>query len=205
MTESLLKSNVIFCEMMSHPALFTHPNPKVVAILGDDNNSIAFEVLKHTNLTNIHIIQQMPQTESIVDPRIIPHKQHHWPKEFHDSLDILITLTEPNPESLQHYFKLLHKDGILIQASASPFEPDAIKSLVTQLKIIGFHDLHILNFPEPNYPSGWRTATIALKSGVFKRLREKAIYNRSFKTHYYNFDIHRASMVLPEFMRETII
>jgi spermidine synthase len=209
MTESLLKNHhIIFCEMMSHPVLFTHPHPKSVAILGDDDNSILSEVLKHTDLTDIHLIQDAPLLIPFLDgPKIIRHDRHHWLKEpnAHDSLDILITLNEPTPTVLQDYFNLLHKEGILIQASASPFDPLLLKSLITQLKTIGFHDLHIIHFPQPHYPSGWRTATIALKYGVFKRLREKAIYNKPFKTHYYNFDIHRASMVLPEFMRDTMI
>jgi spermidine synthase len=205
MTESLLKNNnIIFFEMMTHPVLFTHPQPKIVGILGDDDNGILCEVLKHSSLTEIHQIKENHPTQLVDDPRIILHEHHHWMKECKSHpLDILITLTEPAPDLLQQYFHLLKDDGLLIQISTSPFEPEPLKSLITQLKITGFHDLHILHFPEP--PSGWRTATIALKNGVFKRLREKAIYNKSFKTHYYNFDIHRASMVLPEFMRETII
>ena len=207
MTEALLKSNdVIFCEMMSHPVLFTHPHPKIVGILGDDENQIITEVIKHPELTEIHHARQQTQIAKHNDARIKQHDQSSWQELSKSSLfDVLIALTEPNSDTLHHYFNSLHHDGLLIQASASPFNPQALKSLVAQIKTAGFRDLHILNFPQPSYPTGWRTAIIALKHGVFKRLREKVIFNKSFKTHYYNFDIHRASMVLPEFMREAVI
>jgi spermidine synthase len=205
MAESPLKSNnVIFCEMMSHPALFSHQNPKIVGIIGDNDQAILSEVLKHTHLTEVQHIQTTHLNQSPEDLRIKHYEYSDWLQISH-SLDLLITLTEPTSELLQHYFNQLNQNGILIQVAASPFDPHLLKSLLTEIKKTGFHDLQTLHFPQPNYPAGWRMAIIALKQGVFKHLREKDIYNKPFKTHYYNFDIHRASLVLPEFMRETVI
>jgi len=205
MTESSLKSNnVIFCEMMSHPVVFSHQSPKTLGIIGDQENTILNEVLKHSQLIEIQSIITKELEPSSADSRVKKYDYSNWTETSHN-LDILITLTDPTPETLQHYFTQLNNDGILIQTAASPFDNQPLKLLVNQLKTSGFQDLQILHFPQPNYSGGWRVAVIALKQGVFKRLREKDIYNKSFKTQYYNFDIHRASMVLPEFMRETVI
>ncbi|HEX2549258.1 MAG TPA: polyamine aminopropyltransferase, partial [Gammaproteobacteria bacterium] len=104
---------------------------------------------------------------------------------------------------LKNYYPLLQTNGILIQKSVSPFEIATLQHLIQDLKSVGFTECQILNFPQPSLDSGWRTAVMAMKQGVFKRLREKNIFNKTFKTHYYNFDVHQASLVLPEFMRET--
>jgi spermidine synthase len=205
MTESSLKSNnVIFCEMMSHPVIFSHSHPKTLGIVGDNENTILNEVLKHSQLVEIQSILTKELEPIFQDDRVKKYDYRNWTKTSHN-LDILITLAEPSPDTLQQAFNQLHSDGILLQAAASPFESKPLRLLINQLKVAGFQDLQILHFPQPNYPGGWRMAIIALKTGTFKRLREKNIYNKSFKTQYYNFDIHRASLVLPEFMRETVI
>jgi spermidine synthase len=204
MTEARLDSHsVIFDEMMTHPLLFTHPHPKTISIIGDQENRILREVIKHANLTEIHQINTKPSDTH--DPRVIYHDATTWTKPTNQSfLDTIISTLEPTAENLHDYFTWLHKDGLLIQTAGSAFDAQPAKTLISQLKTIGFHDFHLLTFPQLNAFSGWRIAVIALKYGSFKRPREKAIYNKSFKTHYYNFDIHRASMVLPEFMREAI-
>lgn len=205
MTESPLKSNhLIFCEMVTHPAIFSHHNPKTVGIIEDSDNIILSEALKHPYLAEIQSIATHPLDSSVIDTRIKKYEYRDWLKSSH-SLDVLISLTDPTPELLQHYFNQLHHDGILLQIGTSPFDNQPLKLLANQLKKTGFHDLQTLHFPEPSYQAGWRIAMLALKQGTFKRLREKDIYNKPFKTHYYNFDIHRASLVLPEFMREALI
>src|SRR5688572_22552851 len=41
------RDNFLYHEMMSHPALFTHPNPKTVVIIGGGDCGTLREVLKH--------------------------------------------------------------------------------------------------------------------------------------------------------------
>ena len=45
---------------------------------------------------------------------------------------------------------------------------------------------------------------MATKRAAFKRVREKEIFNRPFTTRYYNYDVHKAALVLPEFMRSEL-
>jgi spermidine synthase len=45
---------------------------------------------------------------------------------------------------------------------------------------------------------------MARKGGEIAGFRERGAQSKAFKTRYYNVDIHRAALVLPEFMREAL-
>jgi len=188
MLEPALLPDTIFREMMSHPVLFTHRDPKKIAIFGDKENQILYEVLKHPNILEIY--HAFPKEKN---SRILNQLTKEW--------DIVIDPDDPNDNHLQKYYALLSEEGILIQKSPPPFELNALQSLCHHLKHIGFREMQLVHFPQP---SGWGSAIMVTKKGVLKRPREKKIFNKPFKTLYYNFDTHQASLVLPEFMKEDI-
>lgn len=192
---------VIYNEMLAHPALFTHPQPKKVAIMGDKDKGILHEVLKHDKVLEVHSDQILDNADERIH-RLSANTLETCPL---NSFDIFININDCSEAELRTYYHLLHHDGILIQQSQSLFEPTSLKSLALCLQTIGFTDLHILHFPQPHSSISWRSAIMALKKGIFKRVREKAIYNKTFKTHFYNHDIHRAALVIPEFMRDEFI
>lgn len=197
------QNNTIFYEMMSHPALFTHPHPLKVAIIGDEEGRILQEVIKHHHLNHITYVT----TQNTIAPETSA-KVHHcelnkWLKKVEpQSLDVIIHAGQPHVELLTRFFALLTHDGILIQQSNSPFDVKANKKIAHQLQEAGFHHQQILNFPQPSYTLGWRSIIMSTKRQGFKRVREKAVFTKPFKTYYYNLDTHKASLVLPEFMRE---
>jgi len=198
MTEIIEKdTDLIFFEMMAHPVLFTHQNPKKIVLLGDNTHLILPEVLKHSNIVEIHEIA--PRSGQYVDNKLVFHTELSSLKA--DSVDIIINASDL--DITQQLFGLLHKDGILIQQSVSPFAINPLKSSIHALHQTGFSDVQLLSFPQPNYSTGWRSILMALKHGMFKRLREKIIYNKPFKTAYYNYDMHKAATVLPEFIRDS--
>lgn len=207
MTEFNVKDEVIYQEMMSHPALFMHPHPKKIAILGDDDCGILQEVLRHADVNEIQHVNEKP-------PRLIHHDDRtllytetlsKWVEEIPEaSLDIIIIAEEPTPKYFKHFFKLLDAEGFLIQLSNSPFHVIGLKNLQEQFAHNGFTDIQFVIYSQPHFPGGMRTAVMAKKHGNFKRIREKDVYNRAFTTSYYNFDVHKASLVLPEFMRKEL-
>lgn len=195
------KSAIIFQEMMSHPALFSHLKPKKIAIVGENCETILLETVKHPTLAEIWRITQEKQSSS--DDRVKYCTTKQWLTDANaDSFDIILS-TETAP-AFADYFKQLHSDGILVQLSDSLFQFDTLKTTQKSLLATGFRDVLLMSFPQPNFPTGWRSAFMAKKNGVFKKIREKDIYNKTFTTHYYNFDVHKASLVLPEFMREEL-
>ncbi len=172
------RTQMIFREMMTHPAIFTHASPEHIAILGDPDSQILQEVLKHSEIKEVY---------------------HNTTSQ---KVDILINAGIHTTNS-KNYSTLLNPNGIFIQKSSSPFEISAIQLLMQDLKSMGFNEFQILTFPQPSVDTGLGSAIMAMKQGIFRRIREKNIFNKPFKTHYYNFDVHHAAMVLPEFMRES--
>lgn len=193
------RQQTIYQEMMSHPALFTHRRPQKIAIIGEDNAGIAKEALKHPGITEIW--QTHLSSDQKNEPRI---KLLSTTDDCHGTFDIIILAAEKIPQPVSNYYHLLHNDGILLYQSASLFEWQKLKAQYTQLKSEGFYDIQILSFPQPDYPTGWRSALLAIKNTAFKHISEKNVFNRPFTTQYYNFDVHKASLALPEFIREEL-
>jgi len=176
---------LIYNEMMSHVPLFSHPNPQKIAILHSDNTGIKQEVQNHPSVT---------QVLQLTDTTKLPP----------ESLDVLIIGNNPTPSLFAHYFGILQPSGILLQQNVSPLDLSDLKLIQKQLHEAGFRDTQPLLFPQSKFHSGWRSATMAIKQGVFRRIREKDIFNKSFATHYYNLDMHKAALALPEFMRKEL-
>lgn len=199
-----LRDEIIYQEMMAHPVVFSHPHPERIALLGSDSQGILQELLKHTSLTSIQYVCET--SLALQDNRIESyHDIEKWLQQSSkELLDVLIIADDAIPEYFNHYFSLLNNEGILIQKTVSPFHLSVLKSLQHNFISAGFSDIHFLSFSQPHFPSGWRTAILAQKQGNLPRIREKDIFNKSFSTRYYNFDIHKASLVLPEFMREEL-
>ncbi|MCG8535932.1 MAG: polyamine aminopropyltransferase, partial [Pseudomonadales bacterium] len=99
--------------------------------------------------------------------------------------------------------KALSADGILVQQSESPIlhSNSIIKKIHSDMKEAGFGQCHTLPFPQPVYPTGWWSCTMAGPAGSLTQFREADSANKAFKTEYYNADIHRGALAVPEFMK----
>lgn len=216
------RDGFFYHEMMTHPALFTHPHPQKIAIIGNCFG-LLHEVLKHSSVTEVicvtdnesleHVVTQYfsPQYLCKNDPRVRHHSATplEWLANSEaESFDLIIQ-SQASGDFLQENYKSYHHalrpDGILIQpCQLSLLHLKTLKPIFQNIKQAEFMDWSCLNFPQPNFPSGWRTIMMATRRPTFKRIREKDIYNRSFATRYYNFDTHKAALAQPEFMREDI-
>jgi spermidine synthase len=63
----------------------------------------------------------------------------------------------------------------------------------------GFTTFKTLPFPQPCYPTGWWSATLARKSGGFE-FREADATAKGFETKYYSVGIHHGALVAPPFV-----
>jgi spermidine synthase len=72
------------------------------------------------------------------------------------------------------------------------------------LRSAGFADTATLCFPQPLYPSGWWSATLACRDGALPEPRTEAAQQKPFPTRYYNAEIHRAALAQPEFFRQAL-
>lgn len=222
------RDNYLYHEMIVHPALFTHPNPKNVVIIGGGDCGTLKEVARHPNIqtiTQIEIDQRVTELsqqffpelcEANNDPRVelVFDDGIAWINSAEDnSIDIIIIdSTDPigaaiglfTPEFYADCIKKLSDSGLLVQQSESPFyNLDFIQKIQKDLKAIGFNDVRALSFPQPTYPSGYWTATMACKNLVTTEYRIEAAINKAFPTKYYNADIHQAALAQPEFMKNS--
>jgi spermidine synthase len=208
------RDNFLYHEMMSHPALFTHPNPKKVWIIGGGDCGTLREVLKHPSVEQVIQIdidervtrlaeKYFPELcESNNDPRADLKfiDGIKWIKDAApDSVDIIIVdSTDPvGPAE-----GLFTDNGLLVQQSESPLlHLELLKDMRNAMSAAGFASLQTLYFPQCIYPSGWWSATMAGKSAL-NGFREQDSANKAFETEYYNVDIHRGALAQPEFVKK---
>jgi len=180
------RDNFLYHEMMSHPALFTHTDPKQVVIIGGGDCGTLREVLKHPGVANAvqcDIDEQVTRMaekyfpelcESNGDPRAallfddgIAYMKNAAP----GSLDIVIVdSTDPvgpaeglfNKSFYESCFRALKDDGILVQQSESPLVLlELINEMRGEMRKAGFTTFKTLPFPQPCYPTGWWSCTLA--------------------------------------------
>jgi spermidine synthase len=221
------RDNFLYHEMMAHPALFTHSNPKRVVVIGGGDCGTLREVLRHRE------VESAVQVE--IDERVTRLAEQYFPElcEANDdpraqllfddgiaymrdaaaeSVDIVIVdSTDPvgpaeglfNEAFYQSCCRALRNGGILVQQSEPPLtQLPLIRSMRQHMKNAGFAAVRTIPFPQPAYPTGWWSCTMARKSADLSGFRERGAQSKPFPTRYYNADMHRASMAVPEFMRE---
>ncbi|MCI0750086.1 MAG: polyamine aminopropyltransferase [Nevskiales bacterium] len=223
------RDNFLYHEMMAHPALNSHPNPKTVAIIGGGDCGTLREVLKHAT------VKRAVQVE--IDERVTRLAEHYFPElcsanpdpratlHFGDgirwmreakpgSLDLIIVdSTDPvgPAEGLfgrKFYLdclRALHRNGLLVQQSESPLlHLDLIRDMHRAMREAGFAQARLLHFPQPIYPSGWWSATLAQKTRGTLASRLNPATLARLKTGYYNAQTHRAAFALPNFVKTAL-
>lgn len=222
------RDNFIYHEMMAHPAIFTHPHPKDIVIIGGGDCGTLKEVLKHkeiVSLWQIDIDERVTRLAEQYFPELCESNHDarahfyfgdgiQWVKEREEnSVDIIIVdSTDPlGPgEGLftdQFYLqchRILRDNGLIVHQSESPlFHLESIiKPMRENMKKAGFDQRLTFQFPQPTYPSGWWTATMGIKNGNITDFREKEASSFLFKTKYYNKNIHKAAQAMPNLMEE---
>jgi len=225
------RDNFLYHEMMSHPALFCHPAPERVVIIGGGDCGTLKEVLKHTDVKHAwqididELVTRMSEKyfptlcESNSDKRatLMFDDGIQWIKDQADnSLDIIIVdSTDPvGPAkglfSIDFYkdcCRALKPNGILVQQTESPLlhTNSIIKQAHKEMRQSGFTQIKTLPFPQPVYPTGWWSCTMASQQTNLNTFRENDVRDRGFETLYYNNGIHKGSLEMPEFMRKALL
>jgi spermidine synthase len=223
------RDNFIYHEMMSHPVLFTHSNPKSVVIVGGGDCGTLREVLKHKEVETalqVELDERVTKVsekyfpelcESNNDPRVAFLFQDaiQWMQNADpESVDVIILdTTDPvgqaarlfSPEFYEDCLRILREGGLMVAQSESPlFDTVIIQHIHKAMLTAGADDIKTIHFPQCTYPSGWWTATMARKGQKLKGFRETAVRRKSFNTRYYNADIHISSQALPTFLLEAL-
>lgn len=220
------RDNFIYHEMLTHPALFSHANPKNVVIVGGGDCGTIKEVTKHKSvekITQVEIDQRVTDLsyqyfpalcENNNDPRVelIFNDAIKWVKEAPaESVDIIIVdSTDPigpaeglfSTPFYKDCLRILKSDGLVVHQSESPLVhlESIIKPMHHCMQQAGFKTTQLLHFPIASYPTGWWTATIASKNGKLEFSREQETKTLAFDTQYYNHAVHLACFASPQFV-----
>lgn len=208
------RDNFFYHEMMSHLPLLSHPNPQSIAIIGGGDCGTLKECLKHpiSKVTQIEIDRRVTQLSEKYFPELCESNHDsraellfidgiEWVKNAEDeSLDIIIVdSTDPigpaeglfNLPFYKECFRALKKGGIFVQQSESPLiHQPLIRSIRQSLHEAGFSSRLTYTFPQPVYPSGFWSATMAVKDGLPQFRQDPTLTG----THYYCPQIHQAAL-----------
>lgn len=224
------RDNFLYHEMMSHPALFTHKDPKKVVIIGGGDCGTLKEVLKHPGVEEawqIDIDEEVTKASQQFFPELCTSNNDPRARLFFgdgvkwmadvepNSIDvIIIDSTDPvgPAEGLfavdfyRNCFMALRKGGLIVQQSESPLlhAETIIKGVHDDMLAVGFDEVVTLPFPQPVYPTGWWSCTMAGKDTSPRYFREADADERPFVTRYYNADVHRGALAQPEFLKAAL-
>jgi spermidine synthase len=193
------RDNFIYHEMMAHPVLFTHEDPKRVAIIGGGDCGTLREVLRHPDVERVVQIdidervtrlseKYFPELcESNEDPRaaLLFRDGMEWMRDTPPgSLDVIIVDSTdpigPGEVLFSHdFYRACHgaldTDGLIIQQSESPLmHMEILKNMYGTLRDAGFQGVQTLFFPLCVYPSGWWSASMAGKDKALTGFRRQA-------------------------------
>ena len=222
------RDNFLYHEMIAHPALFTHQDPKRVVIIGGGDCGTLKEVLRHPGVekvTQIDIDEEVTKASERFFPSVVeangdPRAELlfadgvKWVDDAADeSIDVLIIdSTDPvgpaeglfKTDFLKRCHRILKSGGVMVQQSESPLyhSGSIIRELRNDMREAGFDSVATLPFPQPVYPSGWWSVTLAGKSTNVESFREEAAASHEMPLQYYTVDAHRGALALPPFMRK---
>jgi len=219
------KDEFVYHEMVTHPALNTHPNPKHVLVVGGGDGGAIREVLKHPSVEKAVLVEidgkvieyskkylpeiagklDDPRVEVLVDDGFM-HIHNH--KNAYDV--IMVDSTEPvGPAAklfergfYQGIYEALKDEGIFVAQTDNPwFKGDLIKKVFADVKeIFPITRLYTANIP--TYPSGLWTFTLGSKK--YDPLQVKVEEIKELDTKYYTPELHHAAFVLPRFVRDLV-
>ncbi|MFB4203063.1 polyamine aminopropyltransferase [Arhodomonas sp. KWT2] len=219
------RDNFLYHEMMAHPALFTHADPRRVLIIGGGDCGTLREVLRHPGVERAVLVdidegvtraseRFFPElTEANGDPRAelrFTDGVAYVRDTPADSFDVvIIDSTDPvgfaeglfGAPFLREVHRVLDDGGLVMQQSESPlFHADTlIRDLHGALAEAGFDQRVTLPFPVPSYPGGWWSATLAGRGTPVYGFREADVAARPFSTRYYDAGTHHGALAPPPF------
>jgi spermidine synthase len=224
------RDNFIYHEMLTHPALFSHPKPENIVIVGGGDCGTLREVTKHNcvkKITQVEIDQRVTDLsyeyfpelcEQNQDPRVelIFNDAIKWIKGAPaESIDLIIVdSTDPIGPAEGLFSTLFYKDcmrtlkedGLVVQQSESPLIhlESIIQPMHNCMQQAGFKKTQLLHFPVASYPTGWWSATVAGKSKEINFSRGNESKTLKFSTQYYNHAMHLACFASPQFISEQL-
>lgn len=219
------KHEFIYHEMLVQPALFYHPKPERILIIGGGDGGALREVVKHKSVREIFLVD--------IDKKVIELSKKYLPsvsqgafkdkrlkifnedalefvKKYNNYFDVIISdLTDPNGPSLRLWnigfyrdvLRALKEKGVAgFQTSyfKRKFAREARKKIKKVFPFFKIHKVFIGCFPFDEQTFSFGSKKINFAKVTFEEINEK-FKKLNLKTKYYSPEIHFSSQVLPKY------
>ena len=226
------KDEFIYHEMMAHVPMLTHTEAKQVLIIGGGDGGMLREVLKHTNVKKVVMVE--------IDAAVIDMAKQYLPNHsagaFDDAraeiviadgmdfvrntdmcFDVIISdSTDPigpgevlfSDDFYAQCKRILNSDGIMVAQNGVPFfQIDEV--LNTQSRMSAqFSDQAFYSAAVPTYYGGIMTFAYASDNSELRNVSSETRHSRfktaAIKTRYYTPEIHLASFALPKYIEDAL-
>ena len=213
----------VYHEMLAHPALFSHPAPLSVAVVGGGDAHLVAEVLKHPGIERVYVLELDEEVVHVArkhyvvaraalnDPRVEvrPGDAFESIAELAGELDvIMVDLTDPigpaarlfEDEFYARCERALRDDGFLVaQTESFHFHPDVVRDCFTALSA-RFARADLLWTAIATYPGAFWTFGIATKGLDPRVVRRRP----TVESRLYDVDAHDWFFV-PEPVRRKLL
>jgi spermidine synthase len=213
------KDEFMYHEMLVHPAMVTHPEPRRVFIVGGGDGGAAREILKHPveEVVLVDIDEEVVEVCQKFFPHLAPWNDPRLKIIIDDATSyiarastfdvIIMDSTDPFPRGVaeplfssqffEEAYRHLTESGVLVSQMEPPFfEAERVEKLWKNLGI--FPILRLYWGMVPTYPGGVWSYILASK----KEDPTKAARDLPFPTRYYSPQVHQAAFTLPVFLEE---
>jgi len=217
------KDEFFYHEMLVHPALLSHPEPKKILIIGGGDGGALKEVLRYPveQVWLVEIDAQVIEASKEFFPwldsalqdkraKLVIGDGHDFIRETGEKFDvILIDSSDPvGPSTVLHQKsfyesikKCLKPKGVVAaQAGALLYHLEQHKAKYSFLKRI-FKISRFYTGPVPTYPGGiWCYVFLSDEIDPLADIKK----NPPSGLKHYNLEIHRAAFALPNFLKEKL-
>ena len=222
------RDEFVYHEMIAHPALFLHPRPRRVLVIGGGDGGTVREVLRHKSVEACVLVEidgmvveasrkYIPQTAGALSDertRVLIEDGVKFVAETDERFDVVIVdSTEPfgpakelfGPSFYKNVKRILTEDGVVVSQAGSPFyEITTIKNLFKITRPI-FPVVEVCLFNNLTYPGGLWAFTFATKGlHPVKDFIPSRVKAAKMRLRWYNAEIHAGCFALPNFLKEAI-
>src|SRR6056297_143963 len=222
-TQTIEKFEFMYHEMLVHIAMFSHPKPEKVLIIGGGDGGTLREVLQHSCVREA-IMCEIDEEVVLAAKRFLPslacamdderakilfRDGAAYVSQFENYFDvIIIDSTDPTAGEGGNLFtvdfykqcsRALTKGGLLVAHTENPvYDTNWLKMAYSRI-YKAFDQAKLYTGFSPQYPSGFWTYTIGTKgtASVMIVREDQELENA---LNYYNAKIHQACFVLPSFL-----
>jgi spermidine synthase len=228
MTMTSERDEFVYHEMIAHPALFVHPRPRRVLVIGGGDGGTVREVLRHESVEECVLVEIdalvvdaakrfLPGTgRALKDRRCRVRIEDgvRFVAETAERFDcVIVDSTEPFGPAKELFGtkfyrdcrRVLTRDGIVVSQAGSPFyELSTIKNLARILRPV-FPVVEACLFNNLTYPGGlWSFTWASMRRHPLRHFDSRRVARARLPLRWYNAGIHRAAFALPEFLREAV-